>query len=99
MSATERRLWLVLRNDQLGCRFRRQFPMGPYVLDFYCPKHRLCVEVDGPDHDVRQLRDRERDAYLSGLGIRTVRIGAHELNGREALLAWAETIRRMLGNG
>ncbi len=88
MSATERRLWSVLRRDQLGCRFRRQFPVGPYVLDFFCPERRLCVEVDGPDED--------RDRFLRELGIRTLRIRAEELNDRSDALVWAETIRHML---
>ncbi|MFN3684432.1 MAG: endonuclease domain-containing protein [Fimbriimonadaceae bacterium] len=96
MSATERRLWSVLRRDQLGCRFRRQFPVGPYVLDFFCPERRLCVEVDGPDHDHRACRDEDRDRFLRELGIRTLRIRAEELNDRSDALVWAETIRHML---
>ena len=47
----EQRLWLRLRNRQLmGYRFRRQYGVGPYVLDFYCPKLKLAIEVDGDNH-------------------------------------------------
>ena len=49
----ERQLWAHLKNKQLGFRFRRQFGIGPYVVDFYCPKFRLVVEIDGPSHDIK----------------------------------------------
>eukprot|EP01035_Chromulina_nebulosa_P054083 gene54083-74016_t len=50
MTEPERLLWALLRKEQTGLRFRRQHPLGSYVLDFYCPSARLCVEVDGPVH-------------------------------------------------
>ena len=58
--------------------FRRQHPVGPYVLDFYCADARLCVEVDGAFHHVgdRPQRDARRDAWLNGQGIEVVRIPA-----------------------
>ena len=46
----ERRLWQFLRNKQLGFIFRRQYGAGRYVLDFYCSKARLAIEVDGGGH-------------------------------------------------
>ena len=53
-------------------KFRRQHPIGPYALDFYCPELALCIEVDGEQHD--PLRDQQRDQYLEALGIKTIRI-------------------------
>ena len=82
MTPPEVRLWVRLRTlrDQ-GFRFRRQHPVGPYVLDFYCPELKLAIEVDGLVHDLgnRPERDVVRDEQLLALGIRTVRIPAAEL--------------------
>jgi very-short-patch-repair endonuclease len=57
-----------------GLKFFRQYGIGPYVLDFYCPERRLAVEVDGGQHaDVRQQHDARRDKYLEDLDIRVIR--------------------------
>jgi very-short-patch-repair endonuclease len=63
--------------------FRRQHPVGPYVLDFYCVKARLAVEIDGIAHDLgdRPACDERRSDWLAGRGIRVVRITASELTG------------------
>ncbi len=69
-------LWSHLKNRQAGgLRFRRQFGVGPYVLDFYCPEIRLAVEVDGSGHaDAWQAEyDAERTRHLATVGIRVVR--------------------------
>ena len=79
MSPPERRLWSVLRNRQLGARFRRQHPVGPYVLDFFCPAERLAIEVDGQSHDFTGRQDEVRDAWLAGQGIRTLRVPARDV--------------------
>jgi very-short-patch-repair endonuclease len=91
MSVSERVLWGFLRYKRLGFGFRRQYPVGPYLLDFYCPEAKLCVEVDGEMHLARQDRDEARDLYLSQLGIETLRIQTKELfegcgKGRERAL-------------
>jgi very-short-patch-repair endonuclease len=57
-----------------GLRFRRQVPIGPYIVDFFCPQHRLIVEVDGGQHVSDAVRDRERDAWLTAQGYRVVRV-------------------------
>ncbi len=75
----EKRLWKSLRRKQLGFRFRRQFAVGPYVLDFYCPTAKVCVEVDGDLHAGREERDAHRDEYLARLGICTLRFWTNEL--------------------
>jgi very-short-patch-repair endonuclease len=72
--ASEQRLWGFLRNGQLGFRFRRQYPVGRFILDFYCPAAKLCVEVDGEIHLARVDRDKARDDALAALGILTVRV-------------------------
>ena len=60
---TERQLWTLLRDRRLAdLKFRRQVPMGPYVLDFVCFQHRLIVEADGPFHDPEH--DARRDQWL-----------------------------------
>ena len=64
--------------------FRRQHPMGPYVLDFYCAKARLAIEIDGIAHDMgdRPQRDLRRQGWLEAQGISVVRIPASELARR-----------------
>ena len=75
---TERLRWRALRGRRLmGLKFRRQVPMGPYVLDFLCPRHRLVVEADGPFHDPE--RDAIRDAWLAAKGFRVLRFGNGEI--------------------
>lgn len=81
MSKSEWALWASLRSKQLGFVVRRQFAVGPYVLDFFVYEARLCIEVDGDQHDVRTERDSIRDDYLANLGIATVRIPSVELFG------------------
>ena len=79
MSVSEQVLWRELRNRQLGFRFRRQVPVGPYVLDFFCSEAWLCVEVDGEQHAARQSADARRDRYLWELGIATYRVPSLDL--------------------
>ena len=86
MTAAERTLWGMLRRNQAGLRFRRQHPIGPYILDFYCPSARLCVEVDGPHHEeLEQLEhDLARDAWLEAHGVHVLRVTAAEVEGYPA---------------
>lgn len=67
-------LWQALRAGRLdGLKFRRQHPVGRFILDFYCSSARLCVEVDGGVHDEQRGRDEARDAALLAHGVRTLR--------------------------
>jgi very-short-patch-repair endonuclease len=77
----EQLLWMLLRRGALGARFRRQHPVGPYVLDFFCPSHRLAIELDGGQHwcDERPERDHLRDAFLASRGIRVLRFSNAEV--------------------
>ncbi|WP_291875672.1 endonuclease domain-containing protein [Caulobacter sp.] len=82
MSKPELNLWHALRRGGLNdLKFRRQHPVGPYVLDFYCASLRLAVEVDGYDHCLgsRPRRDATRDQWLVAIGIRTLRIPARDV--------------------
>ena len=76
MSLPERMLWSRVRNSKLGFVVRRQYAIGPYVADFYIYELRLCVEVDGKDHDMREEHDEARDNYFKRMGITTIRIAA-----------------------
>jgi len=72
----ERKLWSILRSKQTaGLKFCRQYSVGPYILDFYCPERRLAIEVDGGQHadSYGQQHDAHRDSYLSELDIRLIR--------------------------
>ncbi len=87
----EARLWTLLQNGQVGGRrFRRQYGVGPYVLDFYCPSERLAVELDGAAHDGpdRAAYDAERTQHLEAIGIRVVRFENRAVfDAPEAVLA------------
>lgn len=88
MTDAERKLWSKLRNKQLGgMRFRAQHPVGPYILDFYCPAAKLAVEVDGEIHDKQQEQDLARTEHLSRYGYSVVRCTNEEvLNKLEIVL-------------
>ena len=75
LTKAEQCLWSRLRSKQLGYTFYRQKPVGDYIVDFYCPKARLVVEVDGSNHfkDENHANDRIRDDYMRSLGITTLR--------------------------
>ncbi len=81
MSLPEVLLWVRLRRAPEGVRFRRQHPIGPYVLDFYCAAAGLAIEVDGVAHDMgaRPERDVVRAEWLRARGVRVVRIPAGEV--------------------
>ena len=71
-SPIEQKLWYSLRGAQLGASFRRQHPVGPYILDFYCPRAHLAVEIDGDEHDERAMRDARRTEFLNERGIHVI---------------------------
>jgi very-short-patch-repair endonuclease len=96
MTDAELKLWYRLRRKQInGWQFYRQKPIGPYIVDFYCPAARLVVELDGSQHldPLHQAADQQRDAYLTNLGLRVLRF-----DNRQVLLeidAVVETIARI----
>ncbi len=99
MTEAERRLWMLLRRKQFdGFRFRRQHPIGPYVVDFFCPSAQLIVELDGGQHAEEEyaIRDETRSRWLRSRGYCVIRIWNNELNEnpqgvREAIWAALNT--------
>ena len=78
MSKPEVMLWQQLRGNPQGLRFRRQHPIGPFVLDFYCASVNLAIEVDGIVHDmgVQPEFDEKRGKWLADQGIEVLGIPA-----------------------
>lgn len=82
MSDAELRLWVNLRGlRQRGLAFRRQSPLGRYVVDFECRKARLVIEVDGAQHDQADARayDEARTAWLAAQGYLVLRFWNHDV--------------------
>ena len=82
LTPPEARLWTQLKGGKLGGhRFRRQHPVGPYILDFYCAAAKLAVEVDGVSHEIgdRPDHDARRTAWLDARGIEVLRIQATDV--------------------
>jgi len=76
MTASETFLWSKIRMKQLkGCWFYRQKTIGEYIADFYCPRARLVIEVDGRQHFNDEISgyDRVRSEYMTGLGLKVLR--------------------------
>ena len=76
MTNAEKRLWAKIRMRQLqGYQFYRQKPIGDYIVDFFCPRAKLVIELDGSHHLIGETieYDRIRDDYLSSLGLRVLR--------------------------
>ena len=101
MTPPEARLWTRLRGKRLrGFKFRRQHPIGPFILDFYCAEARLAIEVDGQGHQhpERQAYDRRRTVWLHGQGVRVIRLAAEavrtELDGVLEFIARTASERR-----
>jgi very-short-patch-repair endonuclease len=82
MTDAEKALWLKIRGKQLkGYQFYRQKPLGNFIVDFYCPKGNLVIEIDGGQHysDEGKAKDNQRDNYLKGLGLRILRFSDREI--------------------
>jgi very-short-patch-repair endonuclease len=75
----ESNLWALLRNRRFaGYKFRRQMPLGTYIVDFACLSAKLIVEADGSQH-ADDARDTARDAYLTGQGFRVLRFWNNDI--------------------
>ncbi len=93
MTDAEIKLWSILRSGQLdGAKFRRQQPIGPFIVDFVCQQHRLIIEADGSQHCDSES-DAKRDAFLRAKGYRVMRfwnsdiLGSIDAVGEEILRA------------
>jgi very-short-patch-repair endonuclease len=92
----EIRLWSRLRRKQLdGFRFRRQHPIGPYIVDFFCPEAKLVVEVDGGQHNAEEAKDEKRTCWLEERGYRVIRFWNNDVlsNTDGVVLAVLEELR------
>ena len=99
MTPSERMLWKHISYKQLdGWRFRRQHGFGPYVLDFYCPVLKLCIEVDGEIHQRTDVfeKDIERTSFLESNGIKVIRFTNDEIENDISDVL--ERIRRFINN-
>ena len=93
LTEPERRLWKALRDRRCnGLKFRRQVPIGRYIVDFICLESRLIIEVDGGQHARRRKHDLARTAYLQSQGFRVLRFWNNEI--RENLVGVLDVIAR-----
>ncbi len=90
---SEAKLWEALRGGKLGVQFKRQVPIGEFIVDFLAPAVKLVVEVDGGSHRGREAADARRDRKLVRLGYRVVRIPAAQVSD---LSSSARLIRQQL---
>ena len=102
MTDAEKRLWSHLRGRQLGNhKFRRQAPLGPYVVDFCCLQQKLVLEVDGGQHAERTEEDLARTAALEADGYRVLRFWnndvMHNIDGVMDTIATALGVIRTEG--
>ena len=99
LTDAERALWRHLRQRQVaGLKFRRQHPIGHYILDFVCLEARLVIELDGGQHADRQGEDHERTAWLEARGYRVLRFWNTDVLGNpEGLLELI--LRAVAGSG
>ena len=79
MTPAEKILWEELRANKLGVHFRRQQVIQGFIVDFYCHKAGLVIEVDGDIHDLQKEEDERREKVLSALGLRVVRFRNDEV--------------------
>ena len=91
MSPPEALLWQLLRRSPAGVKFRRQYAIGPYVADFYCPAAKLVVEIDGQVHNFERQADHDarRDELIASYGVRVERIAAADVMRDAAAVASA----------
>jgi very-short-patch-repair endonuclease len=80
MTDAEALLWMLLRNRRIaGAKFRRQHPVGRYILDFYCDEKKLGIELDGGQHGEATGYDQQRDSWLQTQGIRILRFWNNQM--------------------
>ncbi|MBU1325206.1 MAG: endonuclease domain-containing protein [Alphaproteobacteria bacterium] len=97
MTPPEARFWSAVRGGRLrGLKWKRQHPIGPYILDFYCAAAALAVEIDGAGHDdpAQMLHDRRRTAWLHTKGLRVIRVAAKDV--RDDLEGFLDFVLRVV---
>jgi len=78
----ERKLWALIRNDQLGVNFRRQHAIDKYIPDFVCIEQKLIIELDGSQHLEQEEYDEERTKYLNALGYKVIRFWNNDVTNK-----------------
>ncbi|HNR76720.1 MAG TPA: endonuclease domain-containing protein [Parvularculaceae bacterium] len=81
----ERKLWARFKAKKLnGLAFRRQHPIGPYIVDFYCAALKLAIEIDGDSHGSEEAlrRDEKRSAFIASKGVRIIRFWNSDIHER-----------------
>lgn len=100
-TAAEATLWLSLKGRQVeGMRWRRQFGVGPYILDFYCPQLHLCIELDGAPHYTMQGSENDlqrEELLLKEHGIRTIRFENRDIfDYHDAVIEYIREVTRKI---
>lgn len=83
MTTQERKLWNIIRNSQIdGLKFKRQVPIGDYIVDFLCVEKMLVIEIDGSQHNTEKvmLYDTKRTEYLNKRGFKVLRFWNNEID-------------------
>jgi very-short-patch-repair endonuclease len=93
----EKEMWLALRELPTGHRFRRQHPIGSYVVDFACPGRKLAIELDGGQHALQEEEDAARTREIASRGYRVIRFWNNDV--MHNLAGVLEIIRRELDPG
>lgn len=101
-TSAEKILWSKISKSQIsGLRFLRQYSIGPYILDFYCPKIRLDIELDGSVHFQREAKiyDKDRARYLADLDVCEIRFWNDDVlkNTKETLDKLSTKIKKLIG--
>ena len=76
---SEKIIWNLVRDKRIGVKFRRQHIIGNYIMDFYCPELKFCIEIDGDSHINKLNYDKLRDEYLQNQKIIVIRLPAIEV--------------------
>jgi very-short-patch-repair endonuclease len=98
MTSAEKCLWQRFQLNHLGLKFYRQKPIGEYIVDFFCPKAHLVIEVDGGSHytDIGKQNDRLRDEHMKSLELTVLRFSNSEvLNNTDKVI---ENVKKILLN-
>ena len=98
MTSQERKLWNIIKNRQFyGHRFRRQFPIGNYIVDFVCREAKIIIELDGGHHNQPEdiIYDKARSAFLVDEGYQVVRFWNNDID--KNLIGVYEEMKKLFG--
>lgn len=80
LTPQENKMWRFLKDEQLGCKFRRQHSFGKYIADFYCREKQLIIEIDGSQHLEKEKYDLLRTKFFESRGLRVLRFWNNEVS-------------------